>query len=309
MSENCINTADAYLSRIKAARSAPAVLKTRLVALRSVLPRSLVLAFEGNDDKTVYFQWIRRINPNIKYEPFPCDGKEQVLQLKDIIDRDLGGLSQGLYFFVDRDFDDLRGRKSCDRIYMTKAYSIENYLVDELVLEELLKDEFHCHVEIECRSNVVNLFSTLYERFLKTISPVNERLFFARRLNMEPTVGLPTKASKLANIGLDSVTKSEVTELELIKLPKDPTPLEIAQLQPEFNGFDPRSRHRGKFSFLFFTKWLENLAQDRNSDVPKYFPRITNGSKVRFQDLNLASYASKSRLPEGLPEFVMQMKF
>ena len=68
-----------------------------------------MLVFEGDDDKIVYGQWIRRVRPTLRYEPFPCGGKKEVRELKNALARDLAHLDDGVFFFVDRDFNDLLG--------------------------------------------------------------------------------------------------------------------------------------------------------------------------------------------------------
>ncbi|OKO75534.1 DUF4435 domain-containing protein [Bradyrhizobium sp. AS23.2] len=111
MNEETKKTSDAYIAKLKDARKSPAVLKTKLAILRSKLPNCLVFAFEGDADKAVYFQWVRRIRPDLSYEPFPCDGKKQVFLFREMLRRDLTGLASRVHFFIDRDFDDLAGHE------------------------------------------------------------------------------------------------------------------------------------------------------------------------------------------------------
>jgi hypothetical protein len=121
-----------------------------------------------------------------------------------MIDRDLGGLSEGVYFFIDRDFDDLRGHAPSSDLFMTDAYSVENYLISEGVLEEVLKNEFHCHAEPAFRHDVIQLFKKVHEDFLAVTREINYRLFVARRLKIELTAHLPDKISHLAALTVDN---------------------------------------------------------------------------------------------------------
>src|SRR6516162_499595 len=89
---------NAFVERLKSARTTSAVLKLKLITLKSGFPDALVFAFEGDDDKIVYGQWIRRIRPELQYEPFPCGGKEGVRGLKNAVTRDLSGLGTGVFF-------------------------------------------------------------------------------------------------------------------------------------------------------------------------------------------------------------------
>ncbi len=60
-------------------------------------------------NKPVFIQWIRRLSPDLTYEPFLANGKRKSLALRKSLRQDLGNLREGVYFFVDRDFDDLQG--------------------------------------------------------------------------------------------------------------------------------------------------------------------------------------------------------
>jgi hypothetical protein len=117
---------DMKIEKLKGARESVAVLKLRLASLRAKLPKSLVFAFEGDDDKIVYYQWIRRIKPSLDYEPFPCKGKRRVIQLREMLKRDLNKLGEGVYFFVDRDFDleDVPGCNFSERTFITDKWHV-----------------------------------------------------------------------------------------------------------------------------------------------------------------------------------------
>jgi hypothetical protein len=178
--EQQVVAVDDLLGRMIKGRKGPAVLKARLAILRGERPGCIVLAFEGDDDKSAYNHWLRRVRSELAYEPFPCDGKTGVFDLQDAVDRDLGDLRRGVYFFVDRDFDDLRDRAADDRVFMTDRYSIENYLVTESVLIELLKDEFHCHGQPAVRDRVVSLFQEQLRAFTVATTEINFRIYLAR---------------------------------------------------------------------------------------------------------------------------------
>lgn len=310
MSNVVLAEGDEYLERMKKAKRGPAVLKTRLVNLKSGNPNSLIFAFEGDDDKTVYYQWINKICPelNQNYEPFPCGGKDQVLGLKDVIDRDLNGIGENIYFFVDRDFDDLKSHEPSPNIFMTCQYSIENYLVTTEVVEEILKNEFQCHGQKECRRSVSQLFSSLLEQFLNLTKEVNFSLYLARRLQIELKNDLPTRISGLAKVTLDEVKAIDKQAEEIVVLERRATEEEVARLRPEFESLDPATRYRGKFSLLFFSNWLVALERDRNIEQPKYFPPLQkNEPKAKVNLLTLANLSSKSHPPPGLHEFVQRI--
>jgi hypothetical protein len=299
---------DSYIERLKASRKSPAVLKTKLAKIRSARPRLIVFAFEGDTDKTVYVQWVRLIRPDLEYEPFPCDGKAGVLDFRAMLGRDRGDLGSGVYFFIDRDFDDLRGNELGPKTFMTDHYSVENYLVSGEVLEELLKDEFHCHAEPIVRASVLNLFDRQLTEFLSITREVNFRIFLARRLGIKIVSGLPDKVRHLAQIELNVVLPATGVASDIIVLAREPAREEYDQLAAEFDGFDPASRYRGKFSYAFFIRWLDLLSQDRADAQSRTFAGIDT-RRVNHSGLTLGMLASKSSPPRQLADFIHAVRF
>ncbi len=240
------------IESMKYARDVSAVMKSQLAALRAVDPDVCVIAFEGIDDKTVYYHWIRQIVPEFVYEPFLCKGKSKVLQLKKMLEQDLGGLSNGILFVIDRDFDDLCGHQSAEELFMTQAYSFENYLVNESVLDELLKNELHCHSAPACREDIRQLFRTQYTDFLSVTKELNYRLFVAKKYRIQRGKDLPKTLSRIANVTLSNVTSAQEPVYAQAVLAREPTEQEYAELSAEFLNLDPEKRYRGKFSLMFF---------------------------------------------------------
>ena len=229
---------DAFVQRVKEARRSGAVLKARLITLRSDLPDATILVFEGDDDKIVYGQWIRRIRPGLRYEPFPCGGKKEVRALKNAVHRDMGGLGRGLFFFVDRDFDDLTGFLDVADVFVTDTYSVENYLVTDEVVEDLLRDEFPCHAKPDIRKKVLDLFRQDYDAFLKASASVNERLYIARRIPIELARRLPTSLGGIAEIKLGAISKGSTPPENLVIYTREPSAEREAELKTEFSTLE-----------------------------------------------------------------------
>src|SRR5271165_7037834 len=176
---------DEYLESMKAARDRTAVLKAILAELRSAAPKVFVFAFEGVDDKIVYNRWLNRIRPDIAYEPLPCNSKRNVLRLRELCKRDQTNLGVGVFYFVDRDFDDLGNFDSDHNTFMTDRYSVENYMVNLNILNDILTNEFHCHAKVDVRERICGIFQYIYDSFLELSRPVNERIFVARKLKID----------------------------------------------------------------------------------------------------------------------------
>jgi hypothetical protein len=303
MSEMPRSPEQRYLERLKAAKERRAALKMDLVNLRQRLPNTLIFVFEGIDDKAVYYYWVRRLTAELRYEPFVCDGKGKLLDLKDAVDADLNDLSSGIYFFVDRDFDELRGRTQTSNVFLTDRYSIENYLVDDSVLKELLTNDFHCHGQIDLRDRVASRFAALYDDFLAATREINFRLFVARNLKVEPSRPLPAKIGALANVGLTSVTVMCTPE-EAVVLKDGEFPDDINELRQKFDELDAKERYRGKFALMFLMAWLDRLAEDYRSDASIFFDKSATKYTVRLERISPGALAAKSNPPIGLDVFL-----
>lgn len=304
MSEDGVPESDPYLDKLRSARQVPAVLKLRLAQLRSSAPGVAVFAFEGDDDKLVYAQWIRRVRPTLQYEPFPCDGKRGVLTLRTLLLRDKGGLATGVYYFIDRDYDDLAGHHLDECIFMTDMYSVENYLVSEGVLTELLKNEFHCHLRPDVRDSICQLFRDVYQEFLSQTKELNRRIFVARRLGLELKSSLPKKIVEIAKVELAQVAPADVPPEDAILYSAEPSEEDLTRLREEFEGLDPASRYRGKYALLFFQRWLIELGSEYRAPALGLFKLLDVKSRVRSAELVLSNFASKSDLPAGLQDFI-----
>lgn len=301
-----IKEEDPLLNHMKQSRKGASVLKMDLVTLKSQLTNTLILVFEGIEDKGVYFHWLKIISPDIKYEPFPCNGKSYVLELRKVVDRDLNEIGKGVYFFVDRDFDDLRGEPSGNQTFMTDQYSVENYLVTEGVLLELLKNEYHCHGQPQIREIIRQAFIEIYDKFLEATTEINFLIFCARKLKIRIKPSLPDRIGKIVAMNLNDATPV-ASASEIINMARDLTPDEASLLRVDFDKLDKKERYRGKFAYLFFIEWLKHLAEDRTNVASTYFPEVPKNIKIKLQSLTLDNLASKSKPPQHLADFVRRM--
>lgn len=297
---------DPFLAEMLASRSSRAVLKMDLAKLRSSLKNTLIVAMEGKGDKSVYSQWIRRINPGIEFEPFACGGKAKVLSLKAAVDADLNNLAQGVLFLIDRDYDDLCGCEPAESLFMTDAYSVENYLVSSVVVRELLTNDFDCHAQPQLRQDIIADFERLYSDFLIAMRDVNRRIFHARRLGIPIVGGVPKKLSDYVIVELRSITRTDMTAAEFIALECEPSEEQASFYSDQFDAMEARLRHRGKFAMVFLIKWLELLALDRRAANSFWFGNLAKNVTINTQGITPGVIATRSTIPIGLPEFIQR---
>lgn len=291
---------DPEVERLKAARDNVSVLKYKLIHLRGIQPLVLVFAFEGDDDKIIYSHWIRRLRSDLAYEPFPCKGKRKVIEFRNMLRRDAGELRKGVYYFIDRDFDEDPALDPAT--FVTDSYSLENHLVCPFVLDEVLKIYFHCHGSPDVREAIVGLFASVYSQFLQATEELNRRIFTGVRLGILGN-SLPDNISAIAALSLDRVT-AVGGAADLIVFKREPQAEEMASCNALFAQLDPRSRYRGKFAFMFFERWLGLLADEYGKDASTMWGPMDRASRVRRNELVLGSFAAKSKMPEGLKPFI-----
>lgn len=293
-----------YISRMRAARSRPAVSKIQLVQLRAKIGDKAIFAFEGDDDKIVFGNWIRRIDGNLTYEAFVCKGKKGVRELKSIVARDTSDLSSNIYYFVDRDFDDLLGFVDTENVFMTETYSVENVLVCETVLDSLLADTFPCHGLPDLRIAITEAFKRDYEEFLQITKSINKRLFCAKRIPISQTNSLPETLTTIISLEIENITSLQPDPTRIVRLSREPTVDEHDKHTEDFDLLDPHSRHRGKFALKFFEDWLRRLTAAYTQGSTRFFADCEKLSKVRSSEHTIGSFAARSPLPVGLGSFI-----
>jgi hypothetical protein len=296
---------DPYIRSRILARRRPAVVKIRFLNYRSKYPSGLIIAVEGDEDKIVYSHWISRISSQLRYEFFVCGGKRGVRQLRNALYADRSGNEADVLFFVDRDYDDLSGFDVEDQVFMLDRYSIENYLVDGVVLDQSLRAAFPGDGDPAVRSRIREIFQHDYKQFLCFLYELNWRIFVARRFKYDIDDMMPDNAAKFVGVCLGRVTDLGAHPAEAIPFDSEPSEAELDPLRKEFEMLDPVLRHRGKFAIKFFRCWLDCLrAEFRNPEIGIFGVSDSSSGKVKTEEFSIGSFASRSPIPHGLGPFL-----
>lgn len=299
---------DPYILAQVSARDRSAVVKIKFLNFRSRFPNGLVIAVEGDDDKTVYSYWINRVRSDIKYEFYVCNGKREVRNLCNSLLQDQSGQNYEVYYFVDRDFDDLDGFRATDRVFMLDCYSIENYFLDCEVIEETVRVAFPGSGNPEIRARIVELFSKDFNNFLEITSGVNRRVFHARKLGFNIDPHMPTSLAGLAVVNLGKIEPRVPPAEDALPLPPDACPETVRTLDTQFEQLEPNKRHRGKFAYKFLRVWLTLLAgEHKNNELGLFLKAESTNAKINHDEMSLGALAFRSRLPEGFADFVLKL--
>lgn len=296
---------DPYIAAQISARRSPSVVKIKLLNLRSNYPRGFVFAVEGDIDKSIYSHWIARVKPNLSYEFLVLKGKKQIRQLKNSLSKDLGGLSADVRFFVDRDFDDLTGFHDAANVFMLDRYSIENYLTDPETLGAALVTAYPCDGHPQIRRNIKRRYASDLNCFLDALIDLNVRIYIARRLGIDIDDHMPNSIAGYVDISLGNITNLNRDASQDIPLPNILSPIIILTLQNEFYELPRITRHRGKFMYKFFLKWIEKLAVEfREAQIGLFGNLGPASGSIVHHELSPGALAARSPLPVGLYEFL-----
>lgn len=284
---------------MRESRKSPKVLKLKVIKIKGEHPDVLILIHEGVEDVPVYEAWLSRLLDAPQYEPIAGAGKEQLLAFRAELDANNDPLKDSILFFIDRDFD--LPHPEHQAVYELPAYSIENFLCSEEVLDSLLRDEFRCAGDIAQRKSVISKFQEIQENFRKIAEPVNFILFAARRSGVD-VLCKPSCVDEIATINLCSVTANFSSASEIVKLKAEIPEDRQKSLAEEFSQLPPELSNRGKYELEMFRRWLQALMADRRCSLPDVF---LESKKIGGDPGNLPMrrFASASIVPAGLREF------
>ena len=276
---------------------------------------SIHLFFEGKDDSSFYTNFINQINVR-RFSVFyyNSNNKDGVYINYNKIDWSFYNKNR-ILFFVDKDYSDilLISYPSDINIFVTKFYSIENYVACEQVLKSVLID-FLKITNIKMVDKVINLYKLDFEKFYEIMLPITSWIilqkFNGQKLtlqNLDNNFGhifrftnMKIEKSKIFK-GHDKLLNFLITICQgvtvinqwqdLIKIVKD------LKLEPM------KKNLRGKFEIWFFVKFIEELIAYLNSRIPKgdekYRLNVSLSSSNAIQLLG-----PRTMMPDDIKDFL-----
>lgn len=145
------------------------------------------LFFEGIDDKKYYMPYVRSQIENLETQTYVCNGKTDVLRLRDeIYINELNDVK--ILFFVDKDFDDLLDQLPgpFEDLFVTEFYSIENYLASEGAIRIIFDDFLNINKSDKLYEEVISAFAKSREQFGDFMRPIIAWALCLREDNIRP---------------------------------------------------------------------------------------------------------------------------
>ncbi|PNA02034.1 MULTISPECIES: DUF4435 domain-containing protein [unclassified Pseudomonas] len=292
------------IDKMRASRNNPQVALISYTTVRGKNPEKLICVFEGYDDLPYYETVFNRVGRSIEFASIVAKGKDQVLALRQSLQNN-HYQDDKVRFFVDHDFDGLKGYDFGDDIYVTEGYSIENHLADSAVLSSLLNSEFKCCEGDEDSVKKINiLFDDFLAAFFEIMRPVNQAIFYARTHDVK-LANIEDRISEYFLFTLENITDKKSDYFQLIGWPVD-LERDTSSVEGDFSKLDPHMQWRGKFIFELFIKFLHQLKCDRTSNAPTLFAKKA-GVKFDPNGEIIRSLASLSTIPPSLSAFVAHL--
>lgn len=249
--------------------------------------KTLHFFFEGPDDQSFYVNFIQQIFPvEYRFFYYLCHGKEQVFTNHQEIDWTKYNKSRVL-FFTDKDVDDLAAKQypKDSNIFETKYYSMENYLVNEDILERFLREI--CKLDQEdLIDRLKEQFNRQLEVFAHLILSISAWIVYHRKHQHKMNLG-NVDLSNLFTINndfeiskkIDPKYNSTLHYLEQITKLQSPQPIwkEITQIARKLNDLDNHKKFvRGKFEIWFLYAFCRKV-------IHHFIPELNKKIKIQNQ--------------------------
>lgn len=294
----------------------------------SSYPNRAIMILEGKDDEKYYSP---RFNSRVGHQQWICvyageedhdkGGKKKVLELLRDLEKNMA-YKKSLYFgFIDKDFDDddINYNVSMSRLYVTSAYSIENFYTLPSVLENFISSEANytmvSHKGFEDKYSLIfSDYNRLYDDFLNAVYKYNIWIRADRVKSREKCLDKSIKADayQMGYIYRFDKNKCEIEGVLADKelsdlyphLPNNYLEDYVVNAEKYFLNRDKRLFFRGKQNYNFFIDFLRFLIEDCNKEnCNRYFP---TGKTIGFSltKNSLSELSSYAYTPDCLNEFL-----
>ncbi|MDM8566253.1 DUF4435 domain-containing protein [Candidatus Halobeggiatoa sp. HSG11] len=275
---------------------------------------TLYIFFEGKTDGAYYLPELRRRRKQYEISQFICDGKDGVIEAyndkrisKKVTDW------KNVLFFVDRDLDELLNIikiPQSSSFFVTDYYSIENYLVNNEILEMFWGD-FYKLPSNENLNLVLQNFEHSRNIFVKLIRPMMAWAIIQKKKEQKLAI---IQNRKVKGLNLNNVNLNKVFELEL---DSDLKPFkkkngwkafkkacafehqlnltDFKQELKKLKSLEQKKYVRGKFELWYMVNFLTSLSNTLPSNKLKI--QLTNENAIEI-------LSGKIPYPQSLIDFL-----
>ena len=286
------------------------VLFTQFVDKVSKYGHGYLYCFVENYDMPYYSGIISGIS-NMQWTSIRCKSKKNVIGIHDYIKEISIYSSYDKRFFVDSDFDD--DAKLDDDIYVTSAYSIENYYVTDECMRKVLETEYEIDpvVDHELYNKTIEHFKTKRDEFHKAILEFNAWYACLKECTLWDLKGVrlnSTFPKKLLNYSIEKPIKQSYTINEIEAMYPGVIHLEqnVIETKKQFLSENMCMRLRGKYEVEFVYKYIQFLNNDAGTKQRRYTKKNKNFT-FNF-DSTITAMSQYADVPQGLKHYILTGK-
>lgn len=296
------------VEKLRAARGGAHVAFAQYLKIRSTeVP---VLVFEGKQCPAFYINKIILLLGACDHRQIIARGKRNVLELRDLIRRNLTTAKDLALFFVDKDFDSQPVSGEFDDVYVTPGYSIENECVRWSVIEAYIRANFDvADADDEAAiADVKKMYESSWNTYVKESKELQKTVFICRHTSTRCLPGDDLGAYFSVDWVASTVSakfKSQKELLKLLQIEEQYHPTVIAQLANAlaFDSLDALSEWRGKFHLSFVRSLLSHIAKRRISGLSPFKRAARIGSDPTHPNF-LAMMSAYVQVPHCLESFI-----
>ncbi len=290
------------VARMSKARDISAELRMKILKIKAQRPDCIAFVFEGVDDKLAFFHWIKALRFEIKYSPVIGKGKGQILEFYSKIPIERRVISEGIFLFIDKDFDGLRRESHSEILFLLDRYSIENYFCDPETIETILKYDLHCDDDPRLIGEIIDVYRNTLKQFVEKMYEINFQIYCSRILSIE-TPRLPDKIRRFMPISFDEIGELSCATSDFLGF-ECCAGEEEARLRQEFDEIYGVEMCRGKYLLDFLRIWLVKLWEERRERRRPPFTKIALEFSIGGPDVTIDSLAARSPTPAALSVFL-----
>lgn len=302
------------VEKLKIHARSPIANYTKLLQNYKFEETSFHIFYEGDDDKSFYTNYIENYLKNEhKVFYYNCKNKDGVYNNYAKINW-TKYIKSRVLFFVDKDHSDfIKERRLVEsNIFVTKYYSIENYIVNENILNRILTELLNIE-DSETVDQILNSFAVQLQIFVQQMLIITSWILYHRLQNNKPNLN-NINLSDIFHIKPDLRIKRKALpkNKKLIKYLDQVTSvktnsncwkdlLQLCKMLVNINNY--KVHLRGKFELWFLVKYSNQLPTLLNAS------RLKGDKKYKYKtticiDNAVSIMAPRLIIPNDIEKFL-----
>jgi hypothetical protein len=229
-------------------------------------PDALFVFYEGQDNDYYYPRLQQYTGRAI--EPVKCNGKEKVISIYKILITKPEYDKYRKGFFVDKDFD-LNTDPVLSDFYVTSGYSIENFYMTDLCMEETLKQMFNFHTGDTLLRSIVDDYRNMRQNYFDAILLFNTWYCAVKRKygNVKEDIHLEKEMPR-GFVKFDCSTRTVQQQYTMAEIGtmfasayQYPVTSDEMRDAEAYIRTDMLKNLRGKYCLYFFERYIEYLIE------------------------------------------------